>query len=244
MRCEELTDDLLLDYVDRRLAKYDMGRIVAHLGACRHCLERTDELHAMAGALPTAGPACPPALLEHLDAEVLGAFGRTRRRARLPLALAAAAALAMAALLLDWMLTPRAAPFAAAGHAHFPPSPSAMAEGQRPPVPPAAEAPRVPLPRPPPFAVKPPDPPPPPPVIAGPPEPRSDPLPFAATAPARAALPGDVNDDGQVDIADARIIQQSLLRGTPVPKGADANGDGAVDVADVRLIARREVLAP
>jgi hypothetical protein len=61
--------------------------------------------------------------------------------------------------------------------------------------------------------------------------------------PSPAPLAGDLNGDGVVDIADARMIQQIVVAGLPAPAGADANGDGLVDVADVRHITRHEVAA-
>jgi len=54
-------------------------------------------------------------------------------------------------------------------------------------------------------------------------------------------LTGDLNGDGEVDIADARMIQQIVLTGLPPPPQADVNGDGAVDIADVRLLTHHAV---
>jgi hypothetical protein len=53
-------------------------------------------------------------------------------------------------------------------------------------------------------------------------------------------IKGDVNDDGEVDIADAVCVVNYVV-GKPTPAfnaaAADANGDGAVDIADaVRII--------
>ena len=46
-----------------------------------------------------------------------------------------------------------------------------------------------------------------------------------------------------VDIADARLLQQRLTQGLPLPALADVNGDGIVDIADVREILRVELAA-
>jgi hypothetical protein len=53
-------------------------------------------------------------------------------------------------------------------------------------------------------------------------------------------LKGDVNGDGEVDIADAVCIVNHVV-GKPTPafndKAADANGDGDIDIADaVRIV--------
>jgi hypothetical protein len=52
---------------------------------------------------------------------------------------------------------------------------------------------------------------------------------------------GDLNGDGVVDVADARLLQQLLTQGLPLPPEADVNGDGVVDIADVREILRIEL---
>jgi len=52
-----------------------------------------------------------------------------------------------------------------------------------------------------------------------------------------------LNGDGVVDIADARLLQQRITLGQPLPANADVNGDGTVDIADVREILRSELAA-
>jgi len=51
-----------------------------------------------------------------------------------------------------------------------------------------------------------------------------------------AAIPGDVNSDGFVDIDDVRIV--SSARNEPVLPGdpRDMNGDGVINVLDARLV--------
>jgi len=45
---------------------------------------------------------------------------------------------------------------------------------------------------------------------------------------------GDVNEDGQVDIADVTALIDSILSGATANQSvADVNGDGQVDIADV-----------
>lgn len=58
------------------------------------------------------------------------------------------------------------------------------------------------------------------------------------------ALAGDLNGDGTVDVADARVILRRVATGEPAPANADVNGDGAVDIADAREITRSGVKAP
>jgi hypothetical protein len=48
-------------------------------------------------------------------------------------------------------------------------------------------------------------------------------------------LKGDVNDDGEVNIADVNAVIGLILRGSNAPKG-DVNGDGEVNIADVNMI--------
>ena len=56
----------------------------------------------------------------------------------------------------------------------------------------------------------------------------------------KADIPGDVNNDGTVDVADISVII-SVMAGASVPEAsasgtADVNGDGTVDVADVSAV--------
>jgi hypothetical protein len=51
--------------------------------------------------------------------------------------------------------------------------------------------------------------------------------------------PGDADNDGDIDIADAVYLISFLCQGGPTPDplaNSDANGDCIVDVDDVRLI--------
>ena len=51
-----------------------------------------------------------------------------------------------------------------------------------------------------------------------------------------ASIPGDVNGDGNVTIADvSALIDLLLSSGTPTA-GADVNGDGSVTIADVSAL--------
>jgi len=50
-----------------------------------------------------------------------------------------------------------------------------------------------------------------------------------------AALPGDVNDDGEVTIADVNALIGMILSGQLLPQG-DVNGDGEVNIADVNAL--------
>jgi hypothetical protein len=51
-------------------------------------------------------------------------------------------------------------------------------------------------------------------------------------------LPGDVNDDGKVDISDVTVLKQSIAGwNVKINKSnADVTGDGKVTVADVALL--------
>ena len=50
-----------------------------------------------------------------------------------------------------------------------------------------------------------------------------------------AALPGDVNGDGEVSIADVNAVIDMILTGSNEPNG-DVNGDGEVGIADVNAV--------
>ena len=50
-----------------------------------------------------------------------------------------------------------------------------------------------------------------------------------------APLTGDVNGDGEVNIADVNAIIDMILTDTSVPE-ADVNADGEVNIADVNAI--------
>ena len=47
---------------------------------------------------------------------------------------------------------------------------------------------------------------------------------------------GDVNDDGEVNIADVGALIDFILSGAGAPTGADVNGDGEVNIADVSAV--------
>jgi len=50
-------------------------------------------------------------------------------------------------------------------------------------------------------------------------------------------LPGDVNGDGNVNIADINVVIGIILAGTPTAHAAaDVNHDGTVNIADINLI--------
>ena len=46
---------------------------------------------------------------------------------------------------------------------------------------------------------------------------------------------GDVNRDGEVNIADVGSVIDGLLDGHPLP-GCDVNGDGEINIADVNAL--------
>ena len=48
-------------------------------------------------------------------------------------------------------------------------------------------------------------------------------------------LPGDVNVDGEVNIADVNALIDQIMGGIPTPEG-DVNGDGEVNIADVNAV--------
>lgn len=62
---------------------------------------------------------------------------------------------------------------------------------------------------------------------------------FSGTGQGSAVLAGDVNGDGDVDIADAvQIVNHVVGKATPsfVSEAADVNGDGDIDIADAVYI--------
>jgi len=48
-------------------------------------------------------------------------------------------------------------------------------------------------------------------------------------------IPGDVNGDGEVNIADVNAIIDMILTGNTQPNG-DVNGDTEVNIADVNAV--------
>ena len=50
-----------------------------------------------------------------------------------------------------------------------------------------------------------------------------------------AILPGDVNVDGEVGIADVNAVINMILSGSTAVEG-DANGDGEINIADINFI--------
>jgi hypothetical protein len=50
------------------------------------------------------------------------------------------------------------------------------------------------------------------------------------------AGPGDIDGDGEINIADATRLIDKLLSGEELPAYIDVNGDGSVDIADVTSI--------
>ena len=49
--------------------------------------------------------------------------------------------------------------------------------------------------------------------------------------------PGDVNEDGAVDVADISSIISVMAGDSAIPQdNADVNGDGSVDVADIAAV--------
>ena len=50
-----------------------------------------------------------------------------------------------------------------------------------------------------------------------------------------ASVPGDVNGDGEVNIADINAVIDLILKGT-TDTHADVNGDGEVNIADINAI--------
>ena len=50
------------------------------------------------------------------------------------------------------------------------------------------------------------------------------------------ALPGDVNGDLEVNIADVNAIINMILGGNDGTTAADVNGDGEINIADINAI--------
>ncbi len=59
---------------------------------------------------------------------------------------------------------------------------------------------------------------------------------FPAAAYAQQTLYGDVNLDGEVNIADINSVIDIILDGTAITPAADVNGDGEINIADINAI--------
>src|SRR5205814_4021431 len=106
MTCQELTNDLLLDYAEWHLPPNERNRVALHLDVCEPCRARRDDLEGMTGALRRAAEAPPAALMAQLDRAVLSSRPKTRpvqaapaKRPRWPIAVGAVAALILVAVL-------------------------------------------------------------------------------------------------------------------------------------------------
>ena len=49
-------------------------------------------------------------------------------------------------------------------------------------------------------------------------------------------IPGDVNSDGEINIADVNSVIDIILKGTGGTPADDVNGDGEVNIADVNAL--------
>ena len=56
---------------------------------------------------------------------------------------------------------------------------------------------------------------------------------FGHILPFIGAGPGDIDGDGEINIADVTKLIDKLLSGEELPAYIDVNGDGSVDIADV-----------
>ncbi|MBI2900443.1 MAG: hypothetical protein HYY17_09665 [Planctomycetes bacterium] len=210
-----VTNDVLLDLSERRLAGELSDRVETHLLDCDACRARFGEIRAIASAVRRC-TGTPDALLSRLDGGMAEILARPRRR-RLAVPAAIAAALAVAALVYlaapDRPMPPP--PPALSAIAAAPPLPRAETEIRTERRSPASEAA----------------------VVTDARRPAEDATPDLPWRPAR---PGDVNGDGLIDVADRLVLARYLAGRTPAPDPAvaDLNGDGAIDVGDVQILTR------
>jgi hypothetical protein len=233
MTCSELTNDVLLDFSEWRLAPAERYQVARHLVLCRHCQGRRDEIEAMTEAIRHAPESPPSLLLDELDRTVPD-WPRPARilpKTALIFGIVAAAGVLLIVVVAATLLR-RSRPSAPPSQVSERPkgsleSPPQASRGARATAPVPSPAPPAPTPRtgPEAAAVRPPA--------------ETPPRAPAATGPR--LLLGDLNGDGVVDIADARILLRLLTLGLPLPPNADVNGDGVVDIADVRMIVRSQV---
>jgi hypothetical protein len=59
---------------------------------------------------------------------------------------------------------------------------------------------------------------------------------FSLIVPFVGAGPGDIDGDGEINIADVSSLMDQLLTGEELPSYIDANGDGEVNISDVARI--------
>lgn len=211
------TNDVLIDLCDQRLGGEFLERIETHLLDCGDCRARFEDVRAVAETIRRSAVPFPA----DMDRRMAAVFAAPPRRTRGRLIWAAAAAVLVCAVAYE--LLPRAS-------RPQPPWPAPSAGTK-----PVQKMSRItgPSPR---------------------PEFRREPLdlepPREVGLAQRTPLSGhgfpagDLNADGEVDVADRLLLVRHLARGTPKVERADLNGDMQVDVADLRLldrVLRREI---
>jgi hypothetical protein len=253
MDCRTLTDDLLLDYSERKLHRDPRKQVEKHLDGCTPCRDRFEEVKSIARVMTrTLAPNPPAELMAQLDGSVLRTAARKPRSIH-PAIWAAAGVAAAAALIIGlvaWANRHEASdPRDIVGRPQDVVTPPVEPAKPAPPKPaPRRPDPEPELPKPEPPRPEPPAPEPVPPVNKFPrpeppmPEPEPEPpkpeppKPEPVPVPVLARL-GDLNGDGKIDIADRMILTAYLNdEGEVDAKIADLNDDGRIDVADAQIL--------
>ncbi|GEM_PF-4867359 len=208
------TNDLLFDLGEQRLPGELAERLEAHLLDCGSCRRRFDEVRTIGSALRRTALQPPPALAE-LDRQMVSLLSSRRRILRRSAAISGIAAAVALSVVAYFAVPRRTLP----PPAPQPPSAS-VAQPRKEPQSPKS---KMEL-------------------------PDSSPPREEGTAPLRdlgrvlrpRRIPGDINGDGIVDVADRLLLSRHLSGRAPLPESnsADVNGDGALDVADLQLLSR------
>lgn len=219
MNCDRLTNDVLMDLSEQKLAEGARESVQAHLLDCAGCRRRFEEISDIAASIRRCAEPSP-AQMKDLDAAVLGMLSRpaARPRRRGWIAAGSVAAAVMAAIVGYVALMPRtpiptwtAAPPPRRDLAQAPHGATLVSK---------FDAPEM-------NAVPPRD-------VTGE---IARTLRDVVTRVVIPALRGDLNGDRVIDVADRMILARRLARGE-AGREDDLNGDGAADVADLQVLTR------
>lgn len=217
MQCDELTNDVLIDYNKKKVAETVCREIESHLTVCSKCRERAKEITSVINSLSAyykgdTTQNIPPrldfAVLQNIK-EVSASIRRIHRFKKLMVITAVAAIFIITFGIVVYIAVNQNETSMTSRETHRKINSTDLA--------------KVPLPK-----------------DVEPKTPKVEITPIKPVPPelTKIAIPGDVNGDSKVNIADAMLIYQAIVEGNSkidISNG-DTNQDGKVDIADVTFI--------